>query len=249
MTATEQTTADAALDELCVEHDPHARRWTPCRRPTPAIPARRWRSRRSPTCSTRGSCATRPEHPDWPDRDRFVLSRRPRVDAPLLDPPPHRLRALARRAQALPPAGLADRRPPRVRPRPRHRGDDRPARPGHRDARRARARRAHAQRARSATTSSTTTRSRSPRDGDMQEGSPARRRRSPATSALGRLSPSTTTTTSRSRATRRSRSPRTSASATRPTAGTSRTSARTSRLDRIEAGRRATRWPSRTGRR
>ena len=29
------------------------------RRPTPAIPARRWRSRRSPTCSTRGSWSTR----------------------------------------------------------------------------------------------------------------------------------------------------------------------------------------------
>ena len=38
-------------------------RWTRCRRPTPAIPGRRWRSRRSPTCSTRGSWSTRRASP------------------------------------------------------------------------------------------------------------------------------------------------------------------------------------------
>ena len=36
--------------------------------------APRWRWPRSPTCSGRGSCATTPAHPEWPDRDRFVLS-------------------------------------------------------------------------------------------------------------------------------------------------------------------------------
>ena len=48
-----------------------------------------------------------PTHPDWLDRDRFVLSRRPRQHAAVLAPPPDRLRPLARRAQALPPVGLA----------------------------------------------------------------------------------------------------------------------------------------------
>ena len=35
-------------------------RWMPSSRRTPATRGRRWRSRRSPTSSTRGSCATRP---------------------------------------------------------------------------------------------------------------------------------------------------------------------------------------------
>ena len=51
-----------------------ASRWTRCRRRTPAIPARRWRSRRSRTCCTRASCGTTRADADWPDRDRFVLS-------------------------------------------------------------------------------------------------------------------------------------------------------------------------------
>ena len=40
----------------------------------PAIPARRWRSRRSPTCSTREVLRHNPANPHWPNRDRFVLS-------------------------------------------------------------------------------------------------------------------------------------------------------------------------------
>ena len=65
--------------------------------------------------------------------------RRPRLDAALQRPAPHRLRPAARRAQALPPVGLADAGPPRARPRARHarrRGHDRPARPGLRQRRR-----------------------------------------------------------------------------------------------------------------
>ena len=72
-----------------------------------------------------------PEQPDWPDRDRFVLSCGPRVDAPVLDAVPHRLRPHARRDRALPPARLPYRRTPRVRARRRHRGDHGPARAGH----------------------------------------------------------------------------------------------------------------------
>ena len=49
-------------------------RSTGSRRPTPAIPARRWAPRRWPTCCGRASCATPRRHPDWADRDRFVLS-------------------------------------------------------------------------------------------------------------------------------------------------------------------------------
>ena len=49
-------------------------RWTRCSRRTPATPARRWRSRRSPTCSTPEHLRHNPADPDWPDRDRFVLS-------------------------------------------------------------------------------------------------------------------------------------------------------------------------------
>ena len=56
------------------QHHPHACRWTPCRRRTPAIPARRWRWRRWPTACGSASCASTPAHPIWPNRDRFVLS-------------------------------------------------------------------------------------------------------------------------------------------------------------------------------
>src|SRR4029078_3312734 len=64
-----------------------------------------------------------PEHPEWPARDRLVLAAAPlagepgvararplralggaRVDAPLLDAAPHRVRHLARRHQELPAA-------------------------------------------------------------------------------------------------------------------------------------------------
>ena len=86
--------------------------------------------------------------PDWPDRDRFVLSA---GHGSML------LYALLHltgypgmsidELQALPPARLQDRGPSRVRPRPRHRDDHRPAGPGPRQRRRHGARRAPAQRA------------------------------------------------------------------------------------------------------
>ena len=61
---------------------------------------------------------------------------RPRLDAPLLAPPPDRLRGVARRPEVVPPVGLEDAGPPRVRPHAGRRGDDRTARPGLRERRR-----------------------------------------------------------------------------------------------------------------
>ena len=60
------------------------------------------------------------EQPELARSRPFRAVLRPRLDAPVLDALPDRLRAHARRPQAVPPARLADRRPPRVRPR---RGD------------------------------------------------------------------------------------------------------------------------------
>ena len=84
-----------------------------------------------------------PEHPDWPARDRFVLSA---GHASMLLYSILHLTGygrLARRHQELPPARLAVRGPPRVRPRARDRDHHRAARPGHLDRRRHGARRAH----------------------------------------------------------------------------------------------------------
>ena len=60
--------------EAVDRHDPHARDGRASRRRTRAIRGRRWRSRRSPTCSTGTCCGTTRSNPEWPDRDRFVLS-------------------------------------------------------------------------------------------------------------------------------------------------------------------------------
>ena len=57
-----------------------------------------------------------PTNPHWPNRDRFVLSARPRVDAPVLAAPPDRLRGEPRRPQVVPPVGLDHAGPPGVRP-------------------------------------------------------------------------------------------------------------------------------------
>ena len=80
-----------------------------------------------------------PADPEWPDRDRFVLSAG--HGSMLLYSALHlvRLRPVARRAQALPPVGIAHPGPPGARPRPRdagRRGHDRPARAGLRQRRR-----------------------------------------------------------------------------------------------------------------
>ena len=99
--------------------------------------------------------------PDWPDRDRFVLSAG--HGSMLL----YGLLHLtgydghdARRAQELPPGGLEDRRTPGIRPRRRHRDHHRPARPGPRQRRRhGDGRREHCARASGARSSTTTLRS------------------------------------------------------------------------------------------
>ena len=49
-------------------------RWTPSSRPNPAIPACRWAWPTRRPCCSRNSCKFDPLAPDWPDRDRFVLS-------------------------------------------------------------------------------------------------------------------------------------------------------------------------------
>ena len=48
--------------------------WTRCRRPTPAIPARRWRMAPVAYCLWQRFLRFDPDDPIWPNRDRFVLS-------------------------------------------------------------------------------------------------------------------------------------------------------------------------------
>ena len=164
-----------------------------------------------------------PTNPDWPDRDRFVLSRRPRQHAALLAPPPDRLRPLARRPQGVPPVGLAHAGPPGVRPDAGRRGDDRPARPGLRERGRHGHRRAPAggrvqpRRARDRRPLDVRHRvRRRPPGGHRVRG--LEPRRPPA--ARASWSSCTTTTTSSSTARRRWPGRRTSPSASMPTAGT-----------------------------
>ena len=65
---------------------PHAGR-------TPVTRARRWRWRPLAHVLCTRIMRYDAAAPDWPDRDRFVLSRRARVDAAVRDAAPHRLRA------------------------------------------------------------------------------------------------------------------------------------------------------------
>ena len=151
------------------QHDPHARdgrgaegELRPSRHADGARPdrLRPLHARHAPRARAPRLAQPRPLRPE----------RRPRVDAALRDAPPHRLRALARRHQELPPAAT---RPPPATPSTATRPASR-----RRPARSARASRcAPASRSASgcstrasATTSSTTTRSRIASDGDMQEG-------------------------------------------------------------------------------
>ena len=88
-----------------------------------------------------------PEQPDWPGRDRFVLSC---GHASMLLYSTLHLAGYdvsLDQIRALPPARLALRGPSGVRPRAGRRDDHRPARPGHLDRGRHGARRAHARRA------------------------------------------------------------------------------------------------------
>ena len=196
-----------------------------------------------------------PRDPQWPDRDRFVLSaghgcmllycllHLTGYDLTLDD------------LKAVPPVGKPDAGPPRVAPDAGRRGDDRAARPGHGQRRRHGDRGALARRAAStgpATRSSTTARSRSSRDGDLMEGISSRGRRSLAGHLEARQAPLPLRRQPRHarRARRRVASPRTSRAATRPTAGrscASRTATRTSTA--IDAAIRTARLAGRRGRR
>ena len=108
--------------------------------------------------------------PEWPDRDRFVLSA---GHASILLYSMLYLTGYGlepRRPQALPPVGLAHARPPRVGPHRRRRGHHRPARPGLRQRRRHGHGRALTCGPASAPRCATTTPSSSARDGDLMEG-------------------------------------------------------------------------------
>ena len=152
--------------------------------------------------------------------------QRPRLDPPVLDALPLRLRARARRPHGVPLVRVAHPGPPRGRPHAGHRGDHRPARPGLRQRRRDGDRRAGAARPLRRRRSSTTTPGRLPATAASWRASATRPRRSPATSASDGSTSCSTTTASRSTARPSSPPPTTSASASRPTAGTSSTSAR-----------------------
>ena len=71
-------------------------RSTPSRRRSPAIPACRWAWPTSRPCCSRASSSSTPRDPDWPDRDRFVLSAGPRLDAALCAAASHRLATACR---------------------------------------------------------------------------------------------------------------------------------------------------------
>ncbi len=104
--------------------------WTPLAPPTPATRARPWPSLPWPMCCSPASCVTTRLDPEWPDRDRFVLSN---GHASILLYSMLYLTGYgldARRPALLPPVGKPDAGPPRAQPHPRGRSDHRSARPG-----------------------------------------------------------------------------------------------------------------------
>ncbi len=85
---------DRALDQLASTRSARSRS-TPSRRRTPATRARRWRSPRPPTCSTRRSCSHNPADPGLAGPRPLRALGRPRLDAALREPAPLGLRRSA----------------------------------------------------------------------------------------------------------------------------------------------------------
>ena len=185
--------------------------------------APRWAPRRWPTSLWTRFLRHAPTHPDWPDRDRFVLSA---GHASMLLYSLLHLTGYDLSLEDLKSFrqwGSQHARPPGVRPDAGRRGDDRPARPGLRQRRRHGHRRAtpgarvQPPRPRRSSTTGPTS---SPPTATSRRASPPRRPAWPATCASASSSSSTTTTTSSSTGRRRWPGPRTSRSASTPTAGT-----------------------------
>ena len=109
--------------------------WTRCRRRTRDTQVRRWRSRRSRTCCSRGTCGTiRRTRLAEPRSLRALL--RPRVDAAVQRALSDRLRSRRSRISSSSASGRAGRPGTRSTATRRRRDDDRSARPGHRQRRR-----------------------------------------------------------------------------------------------------------------
>jgi hypothetical protein len=122
--------------------------WTPCSRPIPAIPARRWPGAGG-LHAVAALPALRPDDPIWPNRDRFVLSNGHAsmllysllhlTGVKAVNPNTKRSASLAvtaRRHQALPAARQPCPGHPEYRWTSRRRNHHRPARPGRRQQRR-----------------------------------------------------------------------------------------------------------------
>ena len=207
-------------------------RWTRSRRRTPAIPGTPMAL--APLAYVLYTRIMRhaPDDPEWPDRDRFVLSLRARLDAPVLDALPDRLRprrsttSRTSASSARPPPGTpSTATPPASRPPPARSARASPTPSAWRSPSACSPRASTAR----ATRSSTTTRTSIASDGDLEEGVASeavlagRPPRPRPPDRLLRRQPHL----DRGRHGAR-RSPRTSARASRPTAGTCSTSARTS---------------------
>ena len=186
-----------------------------------------------PTCSSRRSCGTTRPTPDWVGRDRFVLSCGHSSLTLYIQLYLSGYGLELGDLRVVPHLGLADARPPRVRPHRGRRDHHRPARPGPRQRRSGMAMAARRERglfdpdAAPGDEPVRPPRLRaSPPTATSRRASPARRPRWPAPSGWATSSSSGTTTTSRSRTTPPSPSARTRSPGTRPTAGTPSSSRR-----------------------
>ncbi len=97
---------------------PVASPWMPSTPATPATSACRSAARRSARCCSANRMRYYPDAPKWLNRDRFVLSRRPRFDVPLRLAAPLRLRRFPRRGEEFPRAALDHAGPPGVPSKP-----------------------------------------------------------------------------------------------------------------------------------